>query len=70
MKSLEINGMLLNCTNDLDFVKKSMSFSLKGASTTYIIPADAENDETERCQKTFGLIYVFDAKSTFLYLII
>ena len=44
-----------------------MSFSQKSASTTYIIPADAENDETERCRKKFGLIYVFEAKSTFLH---
>ena len=56
--------MLLNCTHDEDFVKICMSFSLKIASTTYIFPVDAENDETERCRKKIGLIQVFEAKST------
>ena len=56
---LEIDVMLLICTKDGNFVKKCMSFSLKSASTTYIFLADAENDETERCRKKVGLIYVF-----------
>ena len=52
---LEIDVVLLFCTNDEVFVKICMSFSLKSASTTYVFAADAENDETERCRKAIGL---------------
>ena len=47
---LEIDRTLLIYVNGQNYVIKDVVVSLKSTSTTYDIPADAENAETERCR--------------------